>query len=274
MYLEAFIRRVAVVVLGEEEATRLEIPSQPRQYISPENGDGVQDQLKLPFSDVVVPAEDLVIVEYNLSIFDGDGGLVSLTREQEEERRGFFGNLFGGEKPRVEVPESLTWDGRWNVPDEALPSGVSNGDMVEDGEYTYQLTIIDDAGNFSRSAPFAVTVDNTEPRYTVFSPNGDDVRDEIGIPLQGSRELRWNVEIRDQEGDTVFTRVYENENVRRRDLDPSPPETFVWDGSTGTAEEPGEIAPEANYTLVLEGTDRAGNSTEAEHGLPPAQRHG
>ncbi|MDA3949650.1 MAG: OmpA family protein [Spirochaeta sp.] len=287
MYLEAFIRRVAVVVLvlvatpvvvfaggaGEEEATRLEIPSQPRQYISPENGDGVQDQLKLPFSDVVVPAEDLVIVEYNLSIFDGDGGLVSLTREQEEERRGFFGNLFGGEKPRVEVPESLTWDGRWNVPDEALPSGVSNGDMVEDGEYTYQLTIIDDAGNFSRSAPFAVTVDNTppeigeftEPRYTVFSPNGDDVRDEIGIPLQGSRELRWNVEIRDQEGDTVFTRVYENENVRRRDLDPSPPETFVWDGSTGTAEEPGEIAPEANYTLVLEGTDRAGNSTEAEH---------
>ena len=63
----------------------------------------------------------------------------------------------------------------------------------------------------------------------------------------------------------MFTRVYENENVRRPGLDPSPPETFVWDGSTGTAEEPEDIAPEGSYTLSLAGTDRAGNSTEAEH---------
>ena len=159
MNLESFMRRVTVVVLvllvapaavfaggaGEEEATQLDIPSQPRQYISPANGDGVQDELELPFSSVVVPAEDLVIVEYNLGIFDADGRLVSLTREQEEERRGFFGNLFGGEKPRVEVPDSLTWNGTWNLPEEELPSGVTNGDVVEDGEYTYQLTIIDDA---------------------------------------------------------------------------------------------------------------------------------
>src|SRR6056297_2386790 len=137
MYLETTLRRTAVFVLvlmmapvivfaggaGEEEAPRLDIPAQPRQYISPENGDGVQDQLELPFSSVVAPADDMVIVEYNLGIFDADGRLVSLTREQQDERRGFFGNLFGGEKPRVEVPESLTWDGTWNIPEEELPEG-------------------------------------------------------------------------------------------------------------------------------------------------------
>lgn len=257
----------------EVEAPRLDIPAQPRQYISPENQDGVQDVLELPFSDVVAPAEEMVITEYNLGIFDADGQLVSLTREIQEERRGFFGNLFGGEKPRVEVPDTLTWDGTWNLPEEELPEGAENGALVEDGEYTYQLTVIDDAGNFSRSAPFAVTVDNTapevgelaEPEYTVFSPNGDDVRDTISVPLQGTRELNWTVTVQNEAGEDVFTRVYANDQVRRRDLDPAPPERFVWDGSTGTQEEPGPVAAEGVYRVVLTGTDRAGNSVEATH---------
>lgn len=286
MYLETHLRSFIAVLLimlvpaivfaggaQEGEAPTLEIPGQQRQYISPENQDGVQDVLQLPFSSVVAPAEEMVITEYNLGIFNGDGRLVSLTREVQEERLGFFGNLFGGEKPQVEIPEDLTWDGTWNIPEEELPEGVSNGDIVEDGEYTYQLTVIDDAGNFSRSAPFAVTVDNSapeigelsEPDFTVFSPNGDDVRDTISIPLSGSREYTWVVEVQDDSEAPVFTETFQNDSFRRRDLDPAPPESFVWDGSTGTAEEPSAIAPEGTYTVVLRGTDRAGNSTEMRH---------
>ncbi len=272
----AFLITPLIAMAGgtqEDAAPSLDVPAQPRQYISPENQDGVQDVLQLPFSSFVAPAEGAVIVEYNLNIFDGDGSLISLTREIETERRGFFGNLFGGEKPRVEIPDTLVWNGSWNVEEENLPDGVSNGDIVEDGEYTYQLTVIDDAGRFNRSAPFAVTVDNAPPEigelaapaYTVFSPNDDDIRDDIAVPLAGSRELRWTVEVRDEANETVFSRVYENNLPRRRDLDPSPPAGFVWDGSTGTYDEPGPVAPEGSYTVVLTGTDRAGNSAEARH---------
>ncbi|MFW5693588.1 MAG: OmpA family protein [Alkalispirochaeta sp.] len=257
----------------EAEAPTLELPAQPRQYISPENQDGEQDVLELPFSSVVVPAEEMVIVEYELTVYDGDGRLVYRVSEQEEERRGFFGNVFGGEKPRVAIPDTLTWDGTWQAPEERLPEGVSNGDLVEDGEYTYQLAVIDDAGNSSRSAPFNVTVDNTppeidefrDPDYTVFSPNDDGVRDELLVPLGGSREPVWVVEVRDTDGSVVYGEEYRNENVQRPGQDPAPPSQFVWDGSTGTAEDPGDTAPEGEYQIALVGRDRAGNETEAVH---------
>jgi len=58
----------------EGDAPALNIPAQPRVYISPANGDGVQDELQLPFSSVVAPAADMVIVEYNLSVYDGQSG--------------------------------------------------------------------------------------------------------------------------------------------------------------------------------------------------------
>lgn len=276
--LFVFLLHIPVIVMfaggaQEAEAPTLELPAQPRQYISPENQDGVQDALELPFSSVVVPAEDMVIVEYELTVYDSDGRLVYQVSESQDERRGFFGNVFGGDKPRVAVPDTLTWDGTWQAPEERLPDGVSNGDLVEDGEYTYQLAVIDDAGNFSRSAPFNVTVDNTppqvgefrEPDFTIFSPNDDGVRDELIVPLQGSREIVWVVEMRDSEGTVVYGEEYRNDEPRRTGQDPAPPAQFVWDGSTGTAQEPGDIAPEGDYELALIGQDRAGNETEAVH---------
>lgn len=251
----------------------LDIPAQPRQYISPANGDGVQDQLELPFSSVVAPAEDMAIVEYQLTIFDSDGTEVFVVSEVEPGRRGFFGNVFGGEKPQVSIPDTLTWDGTYQTSEDLLPEGASNGDTVPDGEYSYQLSVIDDGGNFARSAPFAVTVDNTAPTiaefttppYTIFSPNGDGVRETIEIPLSGSRELRWNVSVLDADGEVVYSESVENETPRRIDTDPAPPNPFVWDGTSGTPEAPAGPAPEGRYTIAVEGTDRAGNTTSAEH---------
>lgn len=253
----------------EVEAPTLELPAQPRQYISPENGDGVQDALVLPFSSVVVPAEDMVIVEYELSVFDADGRQVFTVSERQDDRRGFFGNVFGGEKPRVEVPDTMTWDGTWSIPEEDLPDGTSNGDLVADGEFTYQLTVVDDAGNFARSAPFNVTVDNTppairdfpEPEYTVFSPNDDGVRDALTIPLRGSRELSWTVAIDDAEGTPVRSDEYTSEQPRNPASDSAPPEQYVWDGRN----DDGELLPEGSYSLTLIGQDRAGNETRETH---------
>ncbi|SIQ79679.1 OmpA family protein [Alkalispirochaeta americana] len=252
----------------------LEIPPQPRQFISPENQDGLQDVLQLPFSSLVVPSEDTVIIEYALSVFDGDGNLVFEQRERQQERRGFFGNLFGGEKPRVEIPETLTWDGRYGLPQERLPQDAQEGAFVPDGEYTYQVSIVDDGRNVISSAPFNVTVDNTPPEigefppleYTIFAPNGDGLRDDISFELQGSRELRWIVRIVDDQDDLVFEKVVENETPRRMERDVPPPARFTWDGTRRVpGEEDRARAPEGTYRLVLRGEDRAGNVAEETH---------
>ncbi len=247
----------------ETQTPALEIPPQPRQFISPANQDGVQDTLELPFSSVVIPGEDTVIVEYALTIFDADGNPVYIQRERQTERRGFFGNLFGGEKPRVEIPDNLRWDGR-----------NQDGEFVADGEYTYQLSIVDDERNTSLSPPFAVTVDNTPPvieefpplEYQIFAPNGDGVRDTISFGLRGSRELRWVVEILDSDGDVVFTETFENDRPRQSSLDPAPPNLFVWDGTVGESTDADRpVAPEGEYRLSLTGFDRAGNSATEVH---------
>lgn len=241
----------------------LEIPPQQRQFISPANQDGVQDVLELPFSEVVVPAGDMVIVEYALTIFDSDGNPVFEQRERQTERRGFFGNIFGGEKPRVEIPESLSWDGR-----------DAAGNFVDDGEYTYQLSVVDDARNVALSPPFAVTVDNTPPRigdfppleYRVFAPNGDGVRDTIAVGMSGSREFRWVIEVINEQDHVIYQALLENERPRDLSNDPAPPSQFVWDGTEGAAGQPDRpIAPEGRYRVVLTGTDRAGNTARAEH---------
>jgi outer membrane protein OmpA-like peptidoglycan-associated protein/flagellar hook assembly protein FlgD len=260
---------------AEEPATpTLDIPPQPRQFISPSNEDGVQDELVLPFSEVVVPGDDTVVVEYALTIFDGDGNPVYVQRERQEERRGFFGNLFGGEKPRVEIPESLSWDGRYRVAENLLPPGVSVGDLVPDGEYTYQLSIVDDERNTSTSPPFNVTVDNTPPEigdfprmeYTVFAPNDDGVRDTITFHLRGSREIRWVVRIVDERDETIYEEVFQNTTPRRTERDVEPPAQFVWDGTIGSPSvQDRPVAPEGEYRLVLSGEDRAGNRSEEAH---------
>lgn len=258
----------------EEDTPVLEIPPQPRQFISPANQDGVQDELILPFSSVVVPGEDTVVVEYALTVFDADGFTVYLQREIQTERRGFFGNLFRGEKPRVEIPDTLVWDGRYNAPEAQLPPDAVAGAFVPDGEYTYQLSIVDDQRNVSSSPPFNVNVDNTPPEvgdfppleYRIFAPTGDGMRDEIIFELRGSRELRWVVSILDERDAVVFEEVFENRTPRRLDLDVPPPARFSWDGTVGApdvADRP--VAPEGVYRLQLHGEDRAGNSTTVIH---------
>lgn len=246
----------------QEGATRLTIPSQQRQYISPANDDGENDILELPFSEFVAPAEDAVIVEYELTVFDSTGEPVFRVQEVETERRGFFGNITGAEKPQVQVPEALTWDGTFQIEGESR-----NGELVEDGDYTYQLTVTDDQGRLARSAPFNVTVDNTpptirpfpEPPYLVFSPNDDDVRDTVSIPQQGSQEYRWTMRLTAADGSVVYEEVAENESFRSRSDDIPPPNPFVWDGRTNA----GELAQEGEYTYTLTGEDRAGNVSSA-----------
>jgi len=248
----------------ESEPPEINMPAQPRQYVSPQNSDGVKDALELPFSSVVAPAPEMVIVRWDLSIFDTNGELVWTKSDRQTQRRSFFQNLFGADKPRVEVPDTLSWDGTF------LGSTLgSDGESVPDGDYTYQLTITDDQGNVARTPPFNVTVDNTaptidpfkRPAYLVFSPNNDGVRDTVTLLQSGSREFNWTGTISDADGNVVWSKRWENSSGKPSQ-DAPPPAEVTWDG---TYEVPGgsrngEQVPEGQYSYQLTGTDRAGNT--------------
>ncbi|MFP4373858.1 MAG: FlgD immunoglobulin-like domain containing protein [Spirochaetaceae bacterium] len=253
---------------GEQEgATELEMPPQPRQYISPADGDGVNDELELPFSTIVVQSEDAVIVEYELAVFDADGNVVWRESQVEEDRVGFFGRLFGADKPRVEVPDTLTWDGTYKDSDLG-----EDGEAVEDGDYTYQLFVRDDQERISRTPPFNVTVDNeapeiTElgpPEYRVFAPTEDSDRQTVSFPQDGSREAEWVGTITDADGNTIWRRTWENPTPENRGRDVRPASTVTWDGTYRLEDDDrsGYRVPEGTYTYTLASTDRAGNSTE------------
>ena len=271
-----FVLGVATLLLllsapGAEAAGRrdagvsqIDMPLQPRLYIAPANPDAPDRVLRLPFSSVVVPASDVAIVEYNLTIFDVSGNPVFTRSDVESARLGFFGRVFGGERPQVAIPDDLTWDGTFL----GSPLGA-DGALVPDGDYTYQLTITDDRNRMARTPPFNVTVDNTPPvidfvempEFLVFSPDGDGIRDTITIRQSGSREMRWSARILDSGGRIIWEEVVQNPSpdLRTRDVPPSP--QTVWDGSIRAAGHPqnGSAAPEGAFMYELVGVDRAGN---------------
>lgn len=248
----------------EGEPTQIDIPSQPRQYISPENEDGVNDVLTLPYD--VVPAPDAVIVRYNLAIFDNNGNIVYSQSQEETRRRNFFERLLNQPKPEIELPESLTWDGTYLNSEQG-----SDGELVPDGEYTYQLRLRDDLGNVAQTPPFSVTVDNTapevralpQPSYGIFSPNGDGIRDTVTIRQEASREVSWTGTIRNESGEAVWQRTWENPQPNNPANDIAPPAQFDWDGTYDLPDgnRNGETVSEGSYTYELSSTDRSGNST-------------
>lgn len=248
----------------ETEPTEIDIPGQQRQYISPENQDGTRDVLTLPYE--VVPAPDAVIVEYNLTVFDASGSVVYSQSQEETRRRTFFERLFNQPKPELEVPETLEWDGTYRNSDMG-----SDGELVPDGEYSYQLRLRDDLDNIAQTPPFNVVVDNTAPRvrslsqptYSIFSPNDDGIRDSITLTQQTSREVSWTGTIRNEAGDVIWQQSWENPEPGNPAGDLAAPERVEWDGTYQGSDQgsDGELAPEGSYRYELSSTDRAGNST-------------
>ncbi len=247
----------------EGAVPELAMPPQPRQYLSPANEDSIHDELRLPFSEIVVPAENRVVVAYSLQVYDPQGALVWSVEERQTVKTGFFGRLFGGGRMSVALPESLIWDGTYR--DSQMGD---DGEYVSDGDYTYQVVVADDSGAAARTPPFNVTVDNTPPEvfalpapgYPVFSPNDDGVRDSVRIAQSGSREQAWSVRIRDESGSVVWENEYRSPVPADPRYDIPPPEEVVWDG-TESGNAAGVTVPEGVYRYELSSTDRGGNGS-------------
>lgn len=250
---------LASVVAGgqAEQAPVIRMEEQPRQFIAPGNSEAVVHSLQLPFSTIAFTAKGQVIKSWTFKVFDSTGKQVFQDSRLETRDRGFFGELFNlGPRPQVEIPKDLTWDGTFKVKDTNL-----DGKLVPDGNYTYQISIVDSAGGRAQTPPFNVTVKNAAMvintiriPQTIFSPVGE--RKTIRVEQDTSREKHWEGTFSDTTGRPVRTIVWENPSD-----DPSkdiPAPSFEWDGR----DDHGTVLPDGAYAYALVGRNRPGAAVQ------------
>jgi flagellar hook assembly protein FlgD len=218
---------VSCATFKGEIPVELEIPD--TVYISPKNGDGIQDELSIPL--LFPEVKNLVIQGYRFTVFDWEENPVYSVQEEAEGNRARKG---------VQIPEALTWKG---------VDGA--GEFVGDGEYSYVIEAWDRRDNTGKTVPRYVVVDNTPPflelfvSFPVFTPNGDGIADTITIRQRSSSvEELWTGSIQDS---AAVSREFE-----WRGLAPD----FAWDGKDAD----GNPAADGEYSYRVASTDQAGNS--------------
>ncbi len=219
-------------------------------YLSP-NADGSHDLLSLP----TTITDERYLQSYTLLVYKGsldkpesavEPALRTIAnKESRPENEGFSGlwaRLVYVQKG-LASPETLSWDGR-----------AGDGSIAPDGSYTLFVQAFDDNGNPGLAGPYTVVVDSTPPESTlapaetstIFSPDGDGNKDSISFKLTGSVEDLWTLKVLDSGGMTQRSWTFAK----------AAPSNVTWDGKSDS----GAIVPDGVYSLVLQSTDRAGNS--------------
>jgi outer membrane protein OmpA-like peptidoglycan-associated protein/flagellar hook assembly protein FlgD len=222
-------------------------------YLSP-NNDGSHDVLAIP----VTITDERYLASYSLTVYAGDrpnadpgsaGAVRTIAnKESRPENSGFLGvwQRLTYVQKGLPAPESLSWDGR-----------ADDGSTVPDGVYSVVIQAFDDNGNRGTAGPFKVVVDSTAPSATIspadaaaiFSPDGDGNKDTILFRLSGSVEDLWTLKVVDAANNTVRTATFKD----------AAPVDFTWDGKSDA----GGVVPDGVYSVLLQSTDRAGNSATA-----------
>ncbi|MFP4363140.1 MAG: FlgD immunoglobulin-like domain containing protein [Spirochaetia bacterium] len=152
-------------------------------------------------------------------------------------------------------PGGETWyseEGSENPPTEYTFHGVSeDGDVLREGPYRIGVRL--EFTNGFITTEFAQTViDVTDPQVQlrvqnpVFSPNNDGRDDVVRFEMRATERVTWTGKILDSEG-----------NVVRETSSDYSTYVIVWNGK----DQDGNTLPEGEYTLEVEFTDIAGNST-------------
>lgn len=151
-------------------------------------------------------------------------------------------SVFGTES----LPTKLFWDGK-----------TDGGRLAPEGDYIAQLTVMYKGGQSSTAVSPKFSLDSTPPTATVFadptlfSPNGDGLKDVTLISQDVSKEENW----------TGIFRMAEPQNA---DIDPVvrkivwtgwPPKKFEWDGTNNQ----GSPVPDGRYLYQVSAQDAAGN---------------
>ncbi|MBI4376097.1 MAG: Ig-like domain repeat protein [Elusimicrobia bacterium] len=144
---------------------------------------------------------------------------------------------------RGDVPGSLPWQGER---DDKRP--------LPDGEYQFQLEVLDLAGNRVKTLEQPIRIDTTNPELSaqaspnLFSPNKDGFKDEsVLIPSyrDASAIGEWKITIQDARRNPV--QVFSGEGKL--------PLSIPWNGRA----QDGKLAPDGAYTFVFRAEDEVGN---------------
>ncbi|MDA3949592.1 MAG: gliding motility-associated C-terminal domain-containing protein [Spirochaeta sp.] len=210
-----------------------------------------------PFSVIVnnsTPQAD-VEVGYNVFSPDGDGERdVMPIRQYGSDASQWSGRIVNDEGTTV-----ASWDWEYDLPEELRWDGYRlNGDIVEDGRYTYVLTGHDEAGNRVTVRQENIRVDTADRSLALetdrraFSPDGDEIRDTITFTPElpeDTQSIDWQFSVSASDGDTVMDRSGESDI----------PASFTFTGMSD-----GETLSEGMYTAEMTVTFRNGETETAE----------
>ena len=237
-------------------------------------GDVVEDRLDVPIIlDTVYPAF-VAEADYLLFSPDGDGRrdvleithITDVALEWHTELIAADGTIVREHTVRDGALSDLIWDGT----DE-------QGAVVPDGEYRYRVRGADIAGNVTTGELHPIVVDTRtggawmEASAAGFSPNGDEVDDELFIELRVTEDLElqsWELTIAGSGGDAA--RVYSGVSGTVF------PMRLAWDGSDDAGERVRDGAYAATFKVeYLKGdvSEVAGEAVVVDT-LPPAARVG
>lgn len=178
------------------------------------NGDGIKD--KITFTTKFDSASG--IEKWSLNILDSNGKIVKSYNEGK-------------------IPGEIVWDGK---PD------------LKDGTYKAVLNILNINGNNPIAYTPEFKIDSTYPsiiltaQNTLFSPNGDNLKDNVLFNQSGLGEDIYYGRIIDSNNNIV------NEWFWKNSLN-----SFNWDGK----DKSGNIVSDGTYSYIVDVTDAGGNKT-------------
>jgi flagellar hook assembly protein FlgD/flagellar motor protein MotB len=138
------------------------------------------------------------------------------------------------------VPASIPWNGR-----------TTAGSAAPDGAYSARMELRYTMGNQPVAVSRPFILDTVPPKaelsapFTLFSPNGDGLKDFIPISAVTEGDDEWNAEISNSRGDPVRSWRWTGS---------APP--LAWDATDSA----GNNVPDGTYRFTLSSTDEGGNS--------------
>ena len=85
--------------------------------------------------------------------------------------------------------------------------------------------------------------------YSLFSPDGDELKDKLPVRQSSSDEVLWEGEFRNAKAEVVRSFFWKGRTT-----------DFQWDGK----DENGNKIPDGSYSYKVSSTDQAGNSVSKE----------
>ena len=214
---------------GQSKKVRFEINTQATEVFvaadlgvfSP-NADGVKDRITIQPKLKVTEG----VSRYELRILDAEGQIL---RKVEGQNR---------------APQDFPWDGL-----------DGSGRRLADGQYQAELILDYQKGDHHEVRTTAFAIDTRAPtielsaEYSLFSPDGDELKDKLPVRQSSSEEVLWEGVFRNARGEGVRSYYWKGKAT-----------DFQWDGK----DENGNKIPDGSYSYTITSTDQAGNGVSRE----------